>query len=130
MRRIITSIATVVASAAAMAQIPAVGNGGGTHVVAGHHPQGSMMPFIFLGILLVVFYFFLIRPQQKRNREQKNMLSNLSAGDEVATMGGMFGKVKKVGDDSIDLELSKGVVVTFQKQAITTLLPKGTIKHA
>lgn len=128
MRRLITLIATTLTSAAAFAAIPTVDNGGTAPAAAPH--QGSFTPFIFLAILFVVFYFFLIRPQQKRNRAQKQMISELSAGAEVATMGGILGKVTKVEETTVDLEIAKGVTVTFQKQAIGNQLPKGTVKHA
>jgi preprotein translocase subunit YajC len=70
----------------------------------------------------------MIRPQMKRAKEQKNMIESLQKGDEVVTAGGELGKVAKVGEAYVGLEVAPNVVVHVQKSAITTLLPKGTIK--
>ena len=79
--------------------------------------------------LLVLFYFFLIRPQSKRAKEQKSMVEALSKGDEVLTQGGILGKITKVSDGFITLEISNNVMITVQKAAIGSLMPKGTIKE-
>ena len=81
-------------------------------------------------LLLVVFYFLLIRPQNKRAKEQKEMLSKIAAGDEVATAGGVLGKVVEVGDQYLTLEIASGVNVKLQKFQVSQLLPKGTVKGA
>ena len=81
-------------------------------------------------LLLVVFYFLLIRPQNKRAKEQKEMLSRVAAGDEVATNGGILGKVVEVGEQFVTLEISAGVNVKLQKFQISQILPKGTVKNA
>ncbi|BCB26546.1 preprotein translocase subunit YajC [Sulfurimicrobium lacus] len=88
----------------------------------------DLMGFVPLVVIFVLFYFMLIRPQMKRAKEQKNMMDALQKGDEVVTAGGQLGKVVKVNEGYISLEIAENVVVTVQKQAITTLLPKGTIK--
>jgi preprotein translocase subunit YajC len=80
--------------------------------------------------LLVVFYFLLIRPQNKRAKEQKEMLGKIAAGDEVATNGGILGKVVEVRDQFVTLEIASGVNVKLQKFQISQLLPKGTVKNA
>jgi preprotein translocase subunit YajC len=92
-------------------------------------PTGGMMQFIPLIVIFVLFYFMLIRPQMKRAKEQKNMLSALQKGDEIITAGGQLGKVVKVNENYISVEIAENVVVNVQKAAITTLLPKGTIKN-
>ncbi len=79
--------------------------------------------------LLVLFYFFLIRPQSKRAKEQKNMVSALSKGDEVLTQGGILGKITKVSDSFITLEISNNVTIVVQKGSVGSLMPKGTIKE-
>ena len=89
----------------------------------------DLMGFLPLVVIFVLFYFMLIRPQMKRAKEQKNMMDALQKGDEVVTAGGQLGKVVKVSEGYISLEIAENVVVTVQKQAITTLLPKGTIKN-
>lgn len=89
----------------------------------------DLMGFLPLIVIFVLFYFMLIRPQMKRAKEQKNMLDALQKGDEVVTAGGELGKVVKVGEAFIGLEIADNVVVQVQKQAITSLLPKGTIKN-
>ena len=86
------------------------------------------MSFLPLIVIFVLFYFMLIRPQMKRAKEQKNMMEALQKGDEVVTSGGELGKVVKVNDSYVSLEIAENVVVQVQKQAIATLLPKGTIK--
>ena len=91
-------------------------------------PTGGMMQFLPLIVIFVLFYFMLIRPQMRRAKEQKNMLEALQKGDEVITAGGNLGKVVKVGDSYVSVEIADNVVVNVQKTAITTLLPKGTIK--
>jgi preprotein translocase subunit YajC len=88
----------------------------------------DLMGFLPLVVIFVLFYFMLIRPQMKRAKEQKNMLDALQKGDEVVTSGGQLGKIVKVGESYVSLEIAENVVVNVQKQAITTLLPKGTIK--
>lgn len=91
-------------------------------------PTGGMMQFLPLIVIFVLFYFMLIRPQMKRAKEQKNMIDALQKGDEVVTAGGNLGKVVKVGENYVSVEIAENVVVNVQKAAITTLLPKGTIK--
>lgn len=92
-------------------------------------PQGGdLMQFLPLVALLAVFYFLILRPQQKRVKEQKAMIEALQKGDEVATVGGVLGKVVKVGDDNVAIEIADNVVVQVQKAAVQNVLPKGTIK--
>ena len=92
-------------------------------------PTGGMMQFLPLIVIFVLFYFMLIRPQMKRAKEQKNMIEALQKGDEVVTTGGQLGKVVKVSENYVSVEIAENVVVNVQKAAITTLLPKGTIKN-
>ena len=87
-----------------------------------------MLSFLPLVLIFVVFYFLLIRPQSKRAKEQKNMVENLAKGDEVITNGGLVGKINKVGDNFLVLQVADGVEVKIQKQSIATLLPKGSMK--
>ena len=88
-------------------------------------PLTSFLPLI---IIFVVFYFLLIRPQTKKAKEHKQMVEALAKGDEVVTNGGLLGKVTKVGDNFVDLELAEGIVVKLQRHAVGSLMPKGTIK--
>ncbi len=85
----------------------------------------SMLPLI---IIFILFYFMLIRPQMKRGKEQKKMMEALQKGEEVVTASGQVGKITKVGDQYVSLEIADGVVTHVQKSAVQTLLPKGTIK--
>lgn len=89
-------------------------------------PLMSMLPLI---IIFVLFYFMLIRPQMKRAKEQKKMLEALQKGDEVVTASGQVGKIVKVGEQYVSLEIADGITTHMQKSAIQTLLPKGTIKN-
>jgi preprotein translocase subunit YajC len=84
--------------------------------------------FLPLIIIFVLFWFMLIRPQMKRAKEQKKMLSELAKGDEVVTASGQVGKITKIGEQYISLEIADGVITHVQKQSVQTLLPKGTIK--
>ena len=90
--------------------------------------DGGFMGFLPLIALLAVFYFLILRPQQKRAKEHKAMVEAMQKGDEVVTAGGVLGKVTKVGDENIAVEIADNVVVQVQKSAVQTVLPKGTIK--
>ena len=90
--------------------------------------SGSMMEFLPLVVLVVIFYFLILRPQQKRAKEQKVMLGGLQKGDEIVTSGGVLGRVIKVGELYVSVEIADNVLVQIQKGTIQTVLPKGTIK--
>jgi preprotein translocase subunit YajC len=92
--------------------------------------QGILSALMLPVLLLVVFYFLLIRPQNKRAKEQKEMLAKVAAGDEVATTGGVLGKVVEVGEQFLTLEIAAGVSIKLQKFQIAQVLPKGTVKNA
>lgn len=85
----------------------------------------ALLPFI---ILFVVFYFLLIRPQQKRAKEHRNMVQNIAKGDEIVTAGGLVGKVVELGDNFIEMEVADNVRVKIQRPMLASVLPKGTIK--
>jgi preprotein translocase subunit YajC len=84
---------------------------------------------IFPIALIAIFYFMLIRPQQKRNKEHKRLVASLSKGDEVITNGGVLGLVTDVGDGYVSLEIANDVEIRIQKSAVTQVLPKGTFKQ-
>jgi preprotein translocase subunit YajC len=86
----------------------------------------ALFPFV---ILFVVFYFLLIRPQSKRAKEHKAMVEAVGKGDEVITQGGLYGKVTEVSEEYLQVQLADNVEVKVQRGAITSLLPKGTIKN-
>lgn len=90
-------------------------------------PVSSMLFFIGL---LALMYFLLIRPQQKRAKEHKKMVEALAKGDEVVTNGGLLGKITEVGEQYVSLEIANNIEVKLQRQAIATVLPKGSIKAA
>jgi len=87
-------------------------------------------PLLMIAVFFVIFYFLLFRPQQKRAREHQNLVSKLTSGDEVVTSGGLLGKVVEVGELFITLEIADGVRVKVQKNQVTQLMPKGTLKSA
>ncbi len=95
---------------------------------AGGDMQSSLMSMLPLVLMFVVLYFVMIRPQMKKAKEHKAMIEALAKGDEVATAGGILGKVTKLGDGFIDLEVANGVEVHLQRSAVVQVLPKGTIK--
>ncbi len=92
--------------------------------------QGDPITALLFPIgLLVLFYFFLIRPQSKRAKEHKSMVESLSKGDEVLTQGGILGKITKVSENFVTLEISDNVTINVQKASVGSLMPKGTIKE-
>lgn len=95
---------------------------------AGGDMQSSLMGMLPLVLMFVVLYFVMIRPQMKKAKEHKAMVESLTKGDEVATAGGVLGKVTKVGDSFIGLEVASGVEVQLQRSAVVQVLPKGSIK--
>ncbi|MEE8107905.1 MAG: preprotein translocase subunit YajC [Gammaproteobacteria bacterium] len=92
--------------------------------------QNPMSSVFFIVILFVVFYFMLIRPQQKRAKQHKAMIGTLNSGDEVVTNGGILGKITDVGEHFVTVEIADGTSIKLQRQAVATVLPKGTIKGA
>jgi len=90
--------------------------------------QASLMSFLPMIALFVIFYFLLIRPQQKRTKEHREMVTGLAKGDEVVTMGGMLGKITAVDDNFITLNIAKDTDVRVQKASVQAMMPKGTVK--
>ena len=86
---------------------------------------GSMLPLV---LMFVVLYFVMIRPQMKRQKEHKSMIDALAKGDEVVTSGGMLGKVSKMGESFLSVEIASGVEIQVQRSAVVQVMPKGTIK--
>jgi preprotein translocase subunit YajC len=95
---------------------------------AGSDMQSSLMSMLPLVLMFVVLYFVMIRPQMKRTKEHRMMVEALAKGDEVATAGGMLGKVTKLGDVYLGVEIANGIEVQVQRSAVVQVLPKGTIK--
>ena len=92
-------------------------------------PMDGVMQFLPIILMFVVLYFLMIRPQQKKAKEHKALLEGLGKGDEVVTASGMAGRITKVGDDFVTIEIATGVEVQMQKPAIAVVLPKGTLKN-
>jgi preprotein translocase subunit YajC len=92
-------------------------------------PSPWTMP-LMLVMFFAVFYFFVIRPQSKRAKEHRAMLSALAKGDEVVTAGGIVGRVEALGDAFVTVEVADGVRIRLQRHSITAVLPKGTLKAA
>lgn len=90
--------------------------------------SSNLTSFLPIILMFAVMYFLMIRPQMKRQKEQKAMMAAIAKGDEVVTSGGMLGRVAKVTDTYVTLEIANGTEIVIQKAAIVTLLPKGTIK--
>ena len=91
-------------------------------------PAGSGFEWVFLIGFVVIFYLMIWRPQAKRAKEHKNLIGGLQKGDEVVTSGGIAGKVVKVSDEFVVIEVSDTVELKMQKGAIAAALPKGTLK--
>jgi len=86
---------------------------------------GSMLPLV---LMFVVLYFVMIRPQMKRQKEARAMIEALAKGDEVATAGGLLGKITSLNDQYLGLEIANGVEIKIQRSAVVQVLPKGTVK--
>jgi preprotein translocase subunit YajC len=95
---------------------------------ASESPFGSLGTMLPLVLMFVVLYFVMIRPQMKRQKEHRSMIDALAKGDEVATAGGLLGKVTRLGDVYLGVEIASGTEVTLQRSAVVQVLPKGTIK--
>lgn len=104
----------------AFAQSAPAASGGGT--------ESTLFSLLPLVLMFVVLYFIMIRPQMKRQKEHRAMIDALAKGDEVATAGGVLGKVTKLGDAYLSLEIANGVEVQVQRSAVVQVLPKGSIK--
>ena len=90
--------------------------------------QSSLMSMLPLVLMFVVLYFVMIRPQMKKQKEHRAMVEALAKGDEVVTSGGVLGKVSKLGDSYLGVEIANGVEIQVQRGAVVQVLPKGTIK--
>ncbi len=100
---------------------PAAPTGGGDLMSS----LGSMLPLV---LMFVVLYFIMIRPQMKKQKEHRAMIDALAKGDEVATAGGLIGRVTKIGEGTLGVEIANGVEVQLQRHAVVQVLPKGTVK--
>ena len=89
---------------------------------------GLMSPLVMMLLFFAVFYFIAIRPQMKRAKEHRAMVSALAKGDEIVAAGGILGRVEDIGDSFITVEVADGVRLKLQKHAISAVLPRGTIK--
>ena len=91
-------------------------------------PGASTSSFIMLGVLFVLFYFVLIRPQVKKQKQHRAMVDGLAKGDEIVTNGGVLGRIADLGEHFLTIEVSDNLSIKIQKHAVQLLLPKGTIK--
>jgi len=92
--------------------------------------SGGISQILILVVFVAIFYFMLIRPQQKRMKEQQAMLAKLATGDEVVTSGGILGRIAEVGEIFVTLEVADGVKLRVQRTQIAQLMPKGTLKSS
>jgi preprotein translocase subunit YajC len=95
---------------------------------ASDSPFGSLGTMLPLVLMFVVLYFVMIRPQMKRQKEHKTMIEALAKGDEVVTSGGLLGKISKIGESFLSVEIANGVEIQVQRTAVVQVLPKGTVK--
>ena len=96
---------------------------------AGAPAGGGFESFILIGLMFVVLYFLMIRPQMKRAKEHKTMIEALQKGDEVVTAGGLLGRISRISDSYVTLEIADKVEIQVQRPAVQLVLPKGTIKN-
>lgn len=100
------------------------------HAAEGAASSGSIISLVITFLpLLLIFYFLLIRPQSKRLKEHKLLMEGVAVGDEVVINGGVLGKINKVTEEYLIVEVANGVELNVQKHAVTATLPKGTIKN-
>lgn len=92
-------------------------------------PMGGLMEFLPIILMFGVLYFLMIRPQMKKAKEHKALIAALAKGDEVVTQGGIAGRVAKVGDDFLSVEVADKIEIQLQKSAVSLVLPKGTLKN-
>lgn len=92
--------------------------------------QSSLLSFLPLIVIFIVFYFLLIRPQTKRAKEHRQLVEKLSNGDEVVTNGGLLGRITHVGDSFVTVEIAENVKIKLQKHAVASVVPKGTVKSS
>lgn len=95
---------------------------------AGAAQPSPWSPLIMMLVFVAVFFFFVIRPQMKRAKDHRNMVTAIAKGDEVVTNGGILGRVDEVGDAFLSIEIADKVIIRVQKHAISAVLPKGTLK--
>jgi preprotein translocase subunit YajC len=91
-------------------------------------PGGDMSFLVMMVLMFVVLYFFMIRPQMKRQKEQRKMIDELQKGDEVVTAGGIVGRITKMSETYLTLEIANNTEIVVQRMAVSLLLPKGTLK--
>jgi preprotein translocase subunit YajC len=91
--------------------------------------DGNLMGLVFPIGLIIILYFFMIRPQVKRQKEHRKLVDNLAKGDEVQTMGGLMGKITDIGDNFVKVEVADNVVVTVRRVSIEAVMPKGSLKE-
>lgn len=92
--------------------------------------NGQLAPLMMMVVFIAIFYFLLIRPQQRKAKEHQALVAKLAQGDEVVTAGGLLGRVLEVGDTFVTLEIAEGVRVKVQRFQVVSLMPKGTLKSA
>lgn len=103
---------------------------GGAGAGAQHAGAGGLINIGLLVLIFVAFYFLLLRPQSKRQKEHRKMVEALSKGDEVVVSGGVLGRITQVGEQFIKVEVADGVELTVQRSSVSGLMPKGTMKNA
>ena len=91
---------------------------------------GGWESMLLIGAMFAVLYFLMIRPQMKRAKEHKTMVDALQKGDEVVTAGGILGRISKVGEGYLSIEIAPNTEIQVQRAAVQTVLPKGTIKNS
>ena len=91
--------------------------------------EGSLMGLLFPIGLVVILYFFMIRPQVKRQKEHKKLVEGLAKGDEISTAGGIVGKITDLGDNFVKLEVAEGLEVKVRRPSVDAVLPKGSLKE-
>ncbi len=97
---------------------------------AASQEPSMLASFIPLILIIVIFWFLLIRPQMKRNKQHRELVSSISVGDEVVTAGGMLGRITEVGDSFVSLEVNDKVTIKLQKHSVAQVVPKGTMDSA
>ena len=95
---------------------------------ASAEPASGLFSFVMIAMIFVLFYFMLIRPQNKRAKEHRDMINSLKKGDEIVTSGGLLAKVTALEEQYVTIKLAEGIEIKMQRNAVSAILPKGTLK--
>lgn len=128
MKSLTKTVGSILASLIILTQAPIAFADSSAAAGSGSFASGMMGQMGLLGAFLLIFYFLIFHPQNKKAKEHREMITRLAKGDEIITNGGIVGKINRITDDFFGIMVAEGIEVLIQKQAVHALLPKGTMK--